>query len=104
VTVRWLKTARNNRFEQLDYIAADNPTAATRVDEEIERQTDLLAQYPNMGREGRVNGTRELVINRSPYIVVYRIKKDRIEIIRLLHGAQRWPQPATPKAPAPSSS
>ena len=102
--VRWLKTARNNRFEQLDYIAADNPTAAARVDEEIERQTDLLAQFPNMGREGRVNGTRELVINRSPYIVVYRVKKDRIEIIRLLHGAQRWPKPATPKAPASASS
>lgn len=102
--VRWLKTARNNRFEQLDYIAADNPTAAARVDEEIERQTDLLAQFPKMGREGRVNGTRELVINRSPYIVVYRVKEDRIEIIRLLHGAQRWPKPATPKAPASSSS
>jgi toxin ParE1/3/4 len=104
VIVRWLKTARNNRFEQLDYIAADNPTAAARVDEEIERQTDLLAQFPKMGREGRVNGTRELVINRSPYIVVYRVKEDRIEIIRLLHGAQRWPKPATPKAPASSSS
>ena len=102
--VRWLKTARNNRFEQLDYIAADNPTAAARVDEEIERQTDLLAQFPKMGREGRVNGTRELVINRSPYIVVYRVKEDRIEIIRLLHVAQRWPKPATPKAPASSSS
>jgi len=104
VIVRWLKTARNNRFEQLGYIAADNPTAAARVDEEIERQTDLLAQFPKMGREGRVNGTRELVINRSPYIVVYRVKEDRIEIIRLLHGAQRWPKPATPKAPASSSS
>jgi len=45
-----------------------------------------------MGCEGRVEGTRELVIGRSPFIAVYRIKGKRIEILRILHGAQRWPQ------------
>jgi hypothetical protein len=45
-----------------------------------------------MGREGRVKGTRELVIGRSPFIAVYRIKGKRIEILRILHGAQQWPK------------
>jgi len=91
LTIRWLKTAFRNRLEQLAYIAQDNPAAAARSDEEIERQTDLLAQYPLMGREGRVKGTRELVVGRTPFIAVYRVKRKRIEILRLLHGAQKWP-------------
>jgi toxin ParE1/3/4 len=62
------------------------------LDEEIERQTDMLAQHPRMGREGRVVGTRELVIGGSPFIVVYRVKKTSIEILRLLHGARQWPR------------
>ena len=92
MTIRWLKTADRNRLEQLTYIAQDNPSAAVRLDEEIERQTDNLSQYPLMGREGRVNGTRELVVGATPFIVVYRIKRKRVEILRLLHGAQQWPR------------
>jgi toxin ParE1/3/4 len=76
----------------LDYIAEDNPSAAARIDEAIEHQTDMLAQHPLMGREGRVKGTRELVISRSPFIAVYRVKGKRIEILRILHGAQQWPK------------
>ena len=51
----------------------------------------MLLQHPQMGRPGRKKGTRELVISRTPFIVVYRAKGARIEIIRLLHGAQQWP-------------
>jgi toxin ParE1/3/4 len=82
------------RFEQLDYIAQDNPLAAITQDEEIERQTNLLTAQPEMGRIGRVKGTRELVISQTPFIVVYRIAVQckRIEILRFLHGAQKWPR------------
>jgi toxin ParE1/3/4 len=90
--IRWLRTATLNRFDQLDYIAADDSAAAVRLDEAIERQTDMLAQHPLMGREGRVKGTRELVISRSPFIAVYRVKRKRIEILRILHGAQQYPK------------
>jgi toxin ParE1/3/4 len=92
LTIRWLGTAVRTRFEQLDNIAQDNLTAAVRVDEEIERQTDMLAVYPLMGREGRVSGTRELVIKGSPFIAVHRVKGKRVEILRILHGAQQWPK------------
>lgn len=91
MTIRWLKTATRTRFEQLDYIAADHPSAAARLDEEIERQIDMLVEHPQMGREGRVKGTRELVIGRTPYIAVYRVKRKNVEVLRILHGAQRWP-------------
>ena len=89
--IEWLPLASANRFEQLDYIAQDNPLAAIDQDERIERQIDMLLQHPQMGRPGRKKGTRELVISRTPFIVVYRAKGARIEIIRLLHGAQQWP-------------
>ena len=97
MTIRWLRTAVRNRFEQLDYIAQDDPAAAARMDEEIEHQADLLERSPLIGRNGRVKGTRELVVGRTPYIVVYRVRNKRIEILHLLHGAQQWPQTTAPR-------
>jgi toxin ParE1/3/4 len=91
--LEWLPMAIEERFAQLDYIAQDNPLAAITQDEEIERQTDLLTTQPKMGRMGRAKGTRELVISLTPYIAVYRIseERNRIEIVRFLHGARKWP-------------
>lgn len=87
----WLKRALNDRDAQLDYIAQDNPLAAVAQGDRVEDQVDQLLQHPNMGRPGRKQGTRELVISRTPFIVVYRIKGKRIELLRLLHGSQKWP-------------
>ena len=87
----WLKRALNDRDAQLDYIAHDNPLAAVAQGDRVEDQIDQLLQHPNMGRPGRKQGTRELVISRTPFIVVYRIKGKRIELLRLLHGSQKWP-------------
>jgi len=52
---------------------------------------EALAQFPNQGRTGRKSGTRELVLSGSPYIAMYRLHRDAIEILRILHGAQSWP-------------
>jgi toxin ParE1/3/4 len=91
--IAWLPEAHRNRFAQLDHIAQDNPLAAAGQDAEIEHQVDMLLQHPKIGRPGRIKGTRELVISRTPFIAVYRLKgTQRIEIIRLLHGAQQWPE------------
>lgn len=87
----WLKRALNDRDAQLDYIAKDNPMAAISQGDRIEDQVDQLLQHPQLGRLGRKQGTRELVISRTPFIVVYRIKGKRIELLRLLHGSQKWP-------------
>ncbi|KMQ81293.1 Death on curing protein, Doc toxin [Candidatus Burkholderia pumila] len=90
----WTPRARRAREAAIDYIAQDNPLAALGQLDEIERQTDMLMENPEIGRSGRVDGTRELVISRTPFIVVYRLKPRarRIELIRFLHGAQQWPK------------
>ncbi|WP_051709962.1 type II toxin-antitoxin system RelE/ParE family toxin [Andreprevotia chitinilytica] len=95
--VVWLRRAINDRDAQLDYIANDNAKAAIEQGDRIADQIGLLAQHPEMGRAGRKQGTRELVINRTPFILVYRLKGDRIELLRLLHGAQQWPSLTTEK-------
>lgn len=88
--VRWLPHAINARFDQLDYIAADNPRAAIEQDLKIERQVQMLLDHPRMGRPGRVIGTRELVISGTPFILVYTESLGSIDIIRFLHSAQHW--------------
>ncbi|KNH08003.1 Death on curing protein, Doc toxin [Candidatus Burkholderia brachyanthoides] len=90
----WTPRARRAREAVIDYIAQDNPLAALGQLDEIERQTDMLIENPEIGRPGCVDGTRELVITRTPFIIVYQLKPRarRIELIRFLHGAQQWPK------------
>ena len=89
----WLPRARKQQHDAIEYIALDNPIAALGQLDQIERQTDMLLQQPKLGRPGRVKGTRELVIGRTPFIVVYRVRPRaaRIEVLHLLHGSQQWP-------------
>lgn len=89
--LEWLPTAKQDFEDIVEYIAADNPVAAIEQGDEIEEQIFLLTSYPKIGRPGRVKGTRELVIVRTPYIAAYRIKGKTIQILRVLHGAQQWP-------------
>jgi addiction module RelE/StbE family toxin len=94
VTPRRLEYAPRyfRRLEDIrEYIAADNPTAASRVIEQIRTAVMRLATSPGLGRAGRVPDTRELVIPRTPYIVPYRVKGGVVQIITILHSAQRWP-------------
>ena len=87
----WLRKAVQDRDEQLDYIANDNPLAAISQGDRIAVQVRQLVQNPELGRPGRKRGTRELVISRTPFIVVYRLKSGRIELLRVLRGSQSWP-------------
>jgi toxin ParE1/3/4 len=89
--LQWLPKAIANRVEQIAYIAQDNPLAAIAQGDRIAEQVNMLLQHPEMGRQGRKKGTRELVISRTPFVVVYRVKGARIEVIRLLHSSQQWP-------------
>ncbi|MCX9158146.1 type II toxin-antitoxin system RelE/ParE family toxin [Niveibacterium sp. 24ML] len=89
----WLARAVDQRDSQLDYIAAQSPAAAIRIGEQVALQVAQLAATPALGRPGRIEGTRELVIARTPLIAVYRINEPqgRVEILAILHGAQMWP-------------
>ncbi len=82
----------SRRLEDIyERIAADNPDAAPRVIEQIRIAVERLQEFPMIGRKGRVEGTRELVIAGTPYIVPYRVRDDVVQIITVLHNAQRWP-------------
>lgn len=90
----WLPKAILERDAQLDFIARNSPKASIEQGDEIEKQTDMLLEHPEMGRLGRRKGTREFVVSRTPFIIVYRFKPRirRIEVLRLLHGSQQWPK------------
>jgi len=90
--IEWGPKAAADLMELFEYIAADNIEAANRVREQIFNQTDMLADFSQMGRLGRVRGTRELVIKGTPYIVGYRAAGNVVIILRVLHGARRWPR------------
>ena len=87
----WSLFAVEDRTGIFDYIEQDDPSTAINVDERIMEQTEKLTQFPELGRPGRVEGTRELVVNRTPFIVIYCIQKGTIRILRILHSAQAWP-------------
>ncbi|MBX9824692.1 MAG: type II toxin-antitoxin system RelE/ParE family toxin [Xanthobacteraceae bacterium] len=91
--VQWSPQAIDDLASLRAYIAEDNPAAAKRIVLQIIRNVDqLLSGQPEMGRPGRVPGTRELVVPRTPYIVPYRVRDSRIQILRIYHAARRWPE------------
>ena len=90
--LKWSALAFEDRLAIFEYIEADNPPAAVRVDSTICEQIEQLLRSPELGRPGRVAGTRELVIGHTPYVAAYRVTKDAIKILRILHGAQQWPE------------
>jgi toxin ParE1/3/4 len=89
VRVRWLREAVAKLITETDYIAGDNPAAAKRVEADVKRAVEKLRRFPSLGRPGRVAGTREMVIPRTPYIVPYRVCQDTLEILRVFHAARR---------------
>ncbi len=89
--VKWTRTALANLDEEAAYIAQHNPQAAVDIVERIEKAVQLLTDFPAMGRPGRVPGTRELVVNETPYIVPYRVRGQTVHILRVFHTARKWP-------------
>jgi toxin ParE1/3/4 len=90
--VKWLRAALQELDAEAEYIARDNPSAAARIVRTIAAAVDRLADHPAIGRPGRVIGTRELVVPNTPYIVPYRVRGDSVEILRVFHGARKWPK------------
>ncbi|WGF87415.1 type II toxin-antitoxin system RelE/ParE family toxin [Marinivivus vitaminiproducens] len=90
--IAWRTSARADMLDIAEYIDIDNPAAALAVVEDIHHQIARLTLYPKMGRAGRIEATRELVIRRTPFIAVYTIEPEAVVILRVLHGAQRWPR------------
>ena len=90
--VQWTEAAISDLTSICDY-------SRDHMGDKVARETALrihdsvasLPQFPQRGRVGRKVGTRELVLPDLPFLAIYRIRVDSIEVIRILHGAQRWP-------------
>ncbi|WP_341527456.1 type II toxin-antitoxin system RelE/ParE family toxin [Nostoc sp. UHCC 0302] len=88
--VKWLRRALRNLEQTHSYILKENPEAAQGVILKIQSAVTQLENYPFMGRPGRIETTRELVISSTPYII-YRVKEESVEILRVLHTSKRYP-------------
>lgn len=92
MNIKWSDEALRDLQSLYDYIARNNPEAARKTANIIFDAVEAtLPANPQLGRPGRVNGTRELVITNTPYIVPYRIKAGIIQVLRVYHTARRWP-------------
>lgn len=88
--VLWAKEAESDLEAIVSYIAEDDVDAAIRMDVLFRSKARELTQYPLLGHEGRIGGTRELLAHRN-YLLIYRIQEDTVEIVALVHTAQHYP-------------
>lgn len=91
MTIVWSLRAIEHMAHLRAYIARDNPKAATRTAGTLLEAVERLAELPNLGRPGRLAATRELVVPGTPYVIPYRLRGDRLEVIAVFHGRQKWP-------------
>ena len=89
--VRWLTRAAKSLIAAHDYIAQDNPRTAQEFFRHAVASVDQLLEFPQLGRAGRVHGTRELVLVKYPYVVPYRVKGQEIQILHVFHSSRTWP-------------
>ena len=89
--LRWSEEAADDLERITNYLFGETPQHAPELVRAIYSAPAALLQFPHRGRHGKKEGTRELVLTPLPYIVVYRIAGDAIHILRILHGAQKWP-------------
>lgn len=90
--LRYTLRARADLVEIYEYIAQENPQAASRVIQIIRKAAEALQQNPLVGRAGRVAGTRELTVGRFPFMLAYRIMAEEVQILSVIHTARIWPE------------
>lgn len=89
--LEWTGPALNDLVAAGEYIVQENPGAARRMAARVKEAVEYLQDNPNMGRPGRLSDTKELVVSGTPFIAIYWIRQGAVQILRLLHHAQRWP-------------
>jgi len=87
----WRPIALEDLEQARRYVAEHNPRAADRLWRRILNSVERLAMLPGLGRPGRVEGTRELVVPRTPYIVAYTVIGAQVMILSVIHSSRRWP-------------
>ncbi len=92
MTVEWTPLATAHLRSVFEYIARDNSAAAERVLAQVFAGVERLERFPNMGRSGRLEGSRELVMAGTPFVVPHRINRNRVEILAVFHASRKWPE------------
>jgi toxin ParE1/3/4 len=87
----WLSVAVQDILHIRTYITERDPQSARDVALQIDKSVNTLAAMPDIGRSGRIFGTRELVVKGTPFLVVYRVQNERVEVLRVFHGRQNFP-------------
>jgi len=90
--VRWLKRAITGHDKAMGYIAQEDEEAARKISDYIHARVESLQEQPHQGRPGRIFGTRELVIDKFPFIIPYRVKDDEVQILRVFHTSRKPPR------------
>jgi toxin ParE1/3/4 len=90
--VNWTTPAREQFMSTYEFIASENRPAAARTADRIWKSAEGLAIHPMAGREGRVAGTRELVVPGTPFLVAYRLERNEAQILAVMHAARKWPE------------
>ncbi|CCO24775.1 type II toxin-antitoxin system RelE/ParE family toxin [Maridesulfovibrio hydrothermalis] len=90
--VKWLKGAMRDLDMEVSYLAQEDIDLARKTYSYIRDRVDLIGDFPKSGRPGRVAGTRELVLDRYPYIIPYRVKNNIVEVLRVFHTSRRLPR------------
>ena len=92
----WGPRAKRDLRDLVEYIAQESVQRAELVSQRILTSAQLLARLPRVGLPGRVQGTRERVVGRTPYVLAYKVVSGRVRILRVYHGARRWPSSFEP--------
>lgn len=90
--IRWTKGATDNLENIEAYIGKDNPRAAIKMVIKVIQSVNQLPKHPAMGKPGRIEETRELIVSDTPFIVPYRVKNETVQILRVFHHSQKWPK------------
>jgi addiction module RelE/StbE family toxin len=89
--LRWTAEAANDLERIADYLLTNTPDRAPELIRRLYDAPTTLLTFPNRGRAGKKEGTRELVLTPLPYVIVYAVRADVLFVVRILHGAQQWP-------------
>lgn len=90
--LRWTRPALRDLEEIHAYIAERDPAAALRTARLLRAQAESLTAHPLMGRAGRIDGTRELVVAGLPFVIAYRVTEAAVDVLAIRHGAREWPE------------
>jgi len=86
--IRWTPAAASDLEEISNYLKLHHPSYWHPTIVRLYENIGLLKQFPNQGRPGREPGTRELIFAPLPYVAIYRVREEAVEVLRILHSAR----------------